>query len=168
MKKYWNPSKPLKLREKLIFLVELREKSTCLVLACFRPEILIFDGRHIDKILNIYNKEFSIESFRSISRLVKEIEHFEVYHQLRENYKSREKMWNSVENSWDSVKNRFVLGNYVENRHPGFRGVFDQNHSIPMETYRQDIKDIQEGSDYRKFQVAISSRKRNRALWSLS
>ena len=82
--------KPPKLREISIFSRKLREESKCLVLVCFRPKILIFDGKHIDNILNIYQKEATIEGFRSISRLEKEIEHFEVYHQLRENYKVRQ------------------------------------------------------------------------------
>ena len=44
-------------------------------------------------------------------------------------------------------------------------GVFStKSNHFRWETYRQDIKYISKGSDYRKFQVHISSRKRDRAL----
>ena len=48
-------------------------------------------------------------------------------------------------------------------------GVFSTKDThFRWETYRQYIKYISKRSDYRRFQVHISSRKRNRALWSLS
>ena len=90
------------------------------------------------------------------------MEHFEVCHQLRENYNLREIMLISIENRCNYVKNRYFWGNYVENRYGVFGCVFHQKYLVSMKTYRQYIKYIQEGSDYRKFQINISSRKRKR------